>query len=451
MEVEQNKVMRTFYFLLANTVFSNIVNFTVWFGITFFVYLKTQSVFATSMLSGIWLISTALTGFWLGSIVDNNKKKKVLIISSVGSLISFALGFLIYISVPEDTFSNIQNPLLWGWILVLMFGVLIGNLRGITMATLVTLMVPEENRDKANGLVGTGFGIAFLIVSVISGLLVGHSGMYLLLILAIIFTVLTLIHLLTINIPEKGIIKTEDSENQDDSSAPKVGKLDIKGTIKIIRGVPGLVSLILFTTFNNFLGGVFMSLMDAYGLSLVPVEVWGIIWGVLSLAFIVGGAIIAKKGLGKNPLRSLFLANVIIWTISIFFTIQPSIILLSVGMFIYLAVVPFIEASEQTIIQKVVPQERQGRVFGLAHSIEQTASPLTAFLIGPLTQFIFIPFMSEGGRGAELIGTWFGVGPNRGIALVFTVAGIIGLIASLLAMRSRFYRQLSERYLQKEK
>jgi MFS transporter, DHA3 family, multidrug efflux protein len=38
--------------------------------------------------------------------------------------------------------------------------------------------------------------------------------------------------------------------------------------------VEGLFGLIFFSTFNTFLGGVFMSLMDAYGLSLVSVQVW---------------------------------------------------------------------------------------------------------------------------------------------------------------------------------
>jgi len=42
-------------------------------------------------------------------------------------------------------------------------------------------------------------------------------------------------------------------------------------------------ALILFATFNNFLGGVFMSLMDAYGLSLVSVQVWGALWGIWGL------------------------------------------------------------------------------------------------------------------------------------------------------------------------
>ena len=75
----------------------------------------------------------------------------------------------------------------------------------------------------------------------------------------------------------------------------------MRGTIAAIRAVPGLFGLILFQTFNNFLGGVFMALMDAYGLLLVSVQVWGILWGFLSLGFIVGGLIVAKKRPGRQP------------------------------------------------------------------------------------------------------------------------------------------------------
>jgi DHA3 family multidrug efflux protein-like MFS transporter len=111
-----------------------------------------------------------------------------------------------------------------------------------------------------------------------------------------------------------------------------------------------------------------------------------------------------------------------------------------------MALGPVAEAAEQTTLQKVVPLERQGRVFGFAQSMEQAASPLTAFLIGPLTQFIVIPFMTDG-AGARSIGGWFGTGPDRGIALVFTVAGLVGVLVAIVALRSRSYRLLSARYL----
>ena len=62
--------------------------------------------------------------------------------------------------------------------------------------------------------------------------------------------------------------------------------------------MPGLYGLIGFAAFNNLLGGVFMSLMDAYGLSLVSVEAWGILFAVISFGFIVGGMVVVKKGLG---------------------------------------------------------------------------------------------------------------------------------------------------------
>ena len=58
---------------------------------------------------------------------------------------------------------------------------------------------------------------------------------------------------------------------------------------------------------------------------------------------------------------------------------------------------PIIESAEQTVMQKVVPLERQGRVFGFGQSLENIASPFTAFLIGPLTQFVVMPWVAGGG------------------------------------------------------
>jgi DHA3 family multidrug efflux protein-like MFS transporter len=184
-----------------------------------------------------------------------------------------------------------------------------------------------------------------------------------------------------------------------------------------------------------------MSLMDAYGLLLVSVQVWGF----LSLGFIVGGLVVARRGLGRSPLHTLFLTNIIMWTICIFFTIQSSIVLLTVGLFIWLCLILVVEAAEQTILQKVIVPERQGRVFGFAQSVEQAASPITAFVIGPIAQFVFIPFMTTG-AGVELIGGWFGTGTDRGIALVFIIAGLIGLAVMLLAIQSNAYRALSQLY-----
>jgi MFS transporter, DHA3 family, multidrug efflux protein len=427
--------MKTFYQILGNTILANVTNMTIWFALIFFIYLETHSVTATSVVSGIYLVFTAGLGIWFGSLVDHNKKKNVMILSGIISLVIYIIGFGIYLSMPAETWKDPTSVVLWVFVLLLLFGVIAGNIRSIAVPTLVTILIPEDDRAKANGLTGTAFGISFLICSAISGLLVGAGGMYYVLMLGIGMMILSIVHMWFLPIPEKEIVHIEHQS-----------KVDLRGTYALVKAIPGLLALIIFSTINNFLGGTFMGLMDAYGLSLVSVEVWGLLFAVISCGFIIGGMLIAKYGLGKNPLFALFAANITIWIISAVFTIQPSIILLSVGMLIYISVVPFIEASEQTILQKVVPQERQGRVFGFAHSVEQSASPLTTFMIGPIAETIFIPFMTTG-AGVGLIGGWFGTGPDRGIALVFTVTGIIGLILTLIAMNSKFYKLLSDRYM----
>lgn len=430
--------MKSFYHILFNNLLANITNFTVWFAVTFWVYLETRSVFATGMIAGIYLVLTAGLGFWLGSLVDHNAKKTVMLGSSVVSFCFYAAALALLLLTPADRFTDPYGFSLWALVLLLMLGVIAGNIRSIALPTLVTILIEEDRRDRANGLVGMVTGVGFLTTSVISGLLVAWGGMLAVIVAALAVTALTFLHLFPIAIDEKRAVATSETPAE-----PK--RVDIAGTIAVIAAVPGLFALIFFACFNNFLGGVFMALVDAYGLSLVSVEVWGLMLGALSTAFIASGLVISRTGLGKNPLKTLMFVNVITWTVCCFFTIQSSIWLLAIGFFIWMFLGPYAEAAEHTTLQKVVPLERQGRVFGFAQSVEQAASPVTAFLIGPLTQFIVIPFMTDG-AGADAIGSWFGTGPARGIALVFTIAGLLGLVLTIFAFNSRYYRDLSAAY-----
>jgi DHA3 family multidrug efflux protein-like MFS transporter len=144
--------------------------------------------------------------------------------------------------------------------------------------------------------------------------------------------------------------------------------------------------------------------------------------------------------------RLLLLVNAASWAATMLFPFSASVVSLVVAMAVFMLLMPFAEAAEQTVLQRVVPYERQGRVFGFAQSVEQAASPFTAFLIGPVTQFAVVPLMSGDGAGAAAIGGWFGTGQARAIALVFVVLGFLGLLVTLLALASPQYRALRDSY-----
>ncbi len=431
---------RVFAHLLANNLLVGVINYTVWFALTFWVFLETGSVFGTGLIAGIFLVATAATGIWFGSLVDHHRKQAVMQASTVASALLYAVAFAVLLLAPASAFTTVASAPLWVFVVLLMLGVIAGNPRSIALPTCVTLLVPADRRDRANGLVGTVTGVSMLVTSVISGLLVAYGGMTAVLVVALAVLALAAVHLSRVHVPEPEVVATGSAE---DGGAGR--GVDLRGTVRLVRGVPGLLALVLFSCLNNFLGGGFMALMDPYGLSLMSVQAWGLLWGGLSALLVVGGLLVARVGLGSRPIRLLLLANVVMWAGTMLFPLWSSVLTLTVAMAAFMLVVPFAEAAEQTVLQRVVPYERQGRVFGFAQSVEQAASPFTAFLVAPVAQFLVIPWMTDG-AGAAAIGSWFGTGTARGIALVFVVTGAVGLLVVGLAFLSPAYRRLSAAY-----
>lgn len=428
--------MRRFYQVLLNTLIANVTTSYLWFALTFWVYLETRSVLATAIIGGSYMLLIAVLGIVFGTIVDHNRKKHVMVGSSIATLVAFVLAGLLYLRFPESELVDWSGAIFWMFAGIILIGGVVENMRNIALSTTVTLLVPKDGRDKANGMVGAVQGVAFMVTSVFSGLSIGLLGMGWTLGIAVALTAIALIHLLFVNIPEDKIL-------HDPELAGK--KMDVKGSIAAIRAVPGLAALIFFSTFNNLIGGVFMALMDPYGLTLFTVEWWGVVLGVTSSGFIIGGLIISKYGLGKNPLRTLLLVNVIIGILGMTFTLREWWWLYALGIWIFMCLIPAAEAAEQTIIQRVVPFKRQGRVFGFAQSVEAAASPITAFMIGPIAQFGIIPYMNSA-DGKQTLGWLLGSGEARGIALVFLIAGIISIAVALWAFTTRSYRLLTNFY-----
>src|SRR5688572_32060389 len=115
---------KTFYQLLVSTLLVSVINFTVWFAITFYVYLQTRSVFATGVISGIFLVLTALTGIWFGSLIDHHPKKLMMQISAGVSLTLYVVALALYQVTPREEFRDPASVPLWILIVLLMVGVI---------------------------------------------------------------------------------------------------------------------------------------------------------------------------------------------------------------------------------------------------------------------------------------------------------------------------------------
>ena len=426
--------MRTFLHVLVNTAAANVTTSFLWFALTFWVYLETKSVLATGIIGGAYMLLLAVFGMVFGTVVDRHRKQRVMVASALITLTAFGIGGALYLAQPEPVLLDLGGPWFWLFAGIILAGAVVENLRNIALSTTVTLLVPTERHANANGLVGTVQGLAFMVTSVFSGLAIGFLGMGWTLVIAIGLTLAALVHLLTLRVPEDEPERT-----------PGAKFIDVRGAAAAIRAVPGLFALILFSTFNNLIGGVYMALMDPYGLTLFPVQWWGVVLGVTSTGFLIGGAIVAAKGLGRNPIRTMLLLVAVMGLLGAAFTIREWWWLYALGIWLYMMLIPAIEAAEQTVVQRVVPFEKQGRVFGAAAAIEVSASPITSFLIAPVAEFWIIPYM-ESDAGKQTWGWLLGDGQARGIALVFLFAGFAMIVFALLAFATKSYRILSEEY-----
>jgi DHA3 family multidrug efflux protein-like MFS transporter len=169
--------MKVFMRLLINSLFASSTNAFVWFSVTFWVFIETRSILATSYIAGIYTVANALSAFFFGSIVDHHRKKSVMVASNILSFTLYGLASATYLSQDPTIFHNPSSPMLWVFIILLMLGSVMGNMRNIALSTTVTLLFEEEKRDKANGMIGTVNGISFAITSVASGLVIGFLGM----------------------------------------------------------------------------------------------------------------------------------------------------------------------------------------------------------------------------------------------------------------------------------
>jgi DHA3 family multidrug efflux protein-like MFS transporter len=426
---------RTFLHVLVNTAVANVTTSFLWFALTFWIYVETRNVIATGVIGASYMLFLSVFGMFFGTLVDRFRKKAVMVWATLAALAVFLLDALFFFAVGEERIRDLGLPWFWIFAVVMLAGAVVEQLRSIALSTTVTLLVPEDRHANANGMVGAVQGVAMLVTSVFSGLSVGFLGMGWTLVIGIAALALTLLHLVPLAIPEERTAEAEASTSW----------VDVRGGWLAVRAVPGLLALVLFTSLNNLYSGVAMVVMDPYGIDMFGVQGWGFWFAVASTGFIAGGAVVAKKGIGKNPIRTILIVVIALGAAGAVSTVRELGWLYIAGVWLFMALMPAAEAAEQTVIQRVVPFERQGRVFGFAMTFEAAAAPITALLIAPIAELLVIPHMRTD-AGQQRWEWLLGTGDARGIALILLIGGVCCAAFACFAFLAPQYRQLSARY-----
>jgi MFS family permease len=96
----------------------------------------------------------------------------------------------------------------------------------------------------------------------------------------------------------------------------------------------------------------------------------------------------------------------------------------------------FVSGLSETIWQSQVGKTVQGRVFSIKQSVAKAATVLGYLTAGLLADNIMEPLLRPGGALADTLGPWFGVGPGRGIALLFFLIGLVKAMSVVWVYRS---------------
>jgi sugar phosphate permease len=147
---------------------------------------------------------------------------------------------------------------------------------------------------------------------------------------------------------------------------------------------------------------------------------------------LVSGLILGIRGIKRNFTGILSISLAFAGLMMIGFGMYEKIPPVCVFGFLFFAALPFANNSLDYLIRTHIPDEAQGRAWGL---------------IGFLSQMGYVVAYAVSGVAADALGTWTGLGVGRGAAIVVQVAG--GLMAAIAASMV-FVRSIRELESKKE-
>lgn len=110
--------------------------------------------------------------------------------------------------------------------------------------------------------------------------------------------------------------------------------------------------------------------------------------------------------------------------------------------FLFFATLPFVNTSADVMIRNHIPNDTQGRAWGIIGILSQLGYVAAYAFAGILADQVFNPLLREGGLLTSSVGKVIGTGEGRGIGLLFIISGLLIIIMAFVIPRMKSIRNL---------
>ena len=383
------------------------------FALSVWVFQRTGSTTQSALTFLFFAVPRILLSPLAGTLVDRWDRRRAMLLSDTGAaLTTLAIALLLLADRLE----------VWHVYLATAASSALGAFQRPAYRATITLLIPKQHYGRASGLVSLARAIPSLVSPPLAGFLivaVGLNGVILIDFATYVFAALTLL-LVRFPRPERSV-----------EGAAAQGSLlrEAAAGWAYIARRPGLLGLMIFASATHFLGVTTEVLLTPYLLSFTTADVLGLVVSATGAGLLVGGFIMSAWGGPKRRIRGILGFELFIAVCTILMGLRASPILIGAAAFAYFAGIELADGSSHALWQSKVAPDFQGRVFAMNDMIALLALPLGILITAPLAEFVFEPMLTENGALSSSVGQIIGVGPGRGIALVFILTGLFNTAA----------------------
>ena len=288
-------------------------------------------------------------------------------------------------------------------------------------------LVTKEDYAKASGMIQIAGASKFLIAPVIAGFLVKHVGLTTILLIDMSTIIVTL---LTISIV-RNTIKAPNKEQTFKSFQEEfIEGIRFLGKQKEIR------KLVLLMTGMCFFIAFLQTLMIPMAMHITSVEKIGMLESFSAIGMLIGSILISAITV-KNKYAGLKISLAASGVCMLFVGVFTNYYLLFIACLMFFTTLPFVNTLADVLIRVRIPNELQGRIWGLIGLISQIGYLIAYAISGVLADQIFEPMFMGQSILSETVGKIIGTGAGRGIGFMLIVAGILMVMIALIYLQSQ--------------